>query len=445
MNQYLHYGSVSQPLTIFENIEALLPGHSILVSKDNVIIQPYWKYNTSGSSQDFSSPLEKLDELLRQTVADQVMSDVPCGAFLSGGVDSSLLASYMSELVPGPIETISIGFPLEEHHYNEISTAKKTAETLGSNHHEIIIEPEDVLCELGSFVKSLDQPSYDGFNSYCVSKYARKHVTVALSGLGGDELFLGYNHHRLMFQRRKAMWLLQLMYPACRPALKKILKIWKNGFEKSVVKQIQSILENPSNLAAGSWNHYFTHFNVDEINMLLRPDKTYGIIFDNKDSLAQLLSSHDITYYMRDTLLRDTDVMSMAHSLEVRVPFLDNRILDFASNLPLKHKINKQWGTKAILRQLALKRHLSSEIIYGKKRGFELPIESWLRGPLKTKINECLLNANNPLSEMFNDKSLRLLINSFHASPKVPYIKVWLLFVLFDWYDNCIADRSFPR
>lgn len=434
LNQYLRFGSFGQPSTVYEGIICLLPGHTLLFNNNVITIKKYWSLEHVDTKID--SSIRMLDEILGKTIEDQMMSEVPYGAFLSGGIDSSLIVSYMSAITSGKAETISIGFSKDTKIFNEISIARRTADLFKTNHHEVILHSDDIIGELPSFINSLDQPSYDGLNSYFVSKYARKFVTVALSGLGGDELFLGYNHHKSIYNRRNIISTLQRIYPIIGLLYARIPKLLGMRFEKTHRSQIDTILDHSSKLIMGLWNQYFTIFNNSEISLLL--NQTDPIITTESEtrSLSTILATQDMNFYMRNTLLRDIDAVSMYHSLEVRVPFLDNRVIDFALNLPLEKKINKKWGTKAILRELAAKRGLHHEVFKGEKHGFVFPLDEWLRGPLREKVTETLIEKSNPMSSLFSVVALKKLLDSYYSGENVPYMKIWSLFVLFAWYEQ---------
>lgn len=431
---YLSTGSVKQPLSIIEDVKTLLPGQYMVFSKGKITFKTYWNKRCKQQQFNGKDLINKLDIILKTVIEDQMVSDVPYGLFLSGGIDSSLILSYMSEQKNENVETFSIGFEEGLSKYNEIYISRKTAEIFKSNHHEIIINSKNIIEELDDFINSLDQPSYDGLNSFFVSKNTKKFVTVALSGLGGDEVFLGYNHQIKSYQRKQ-------LFKAISPfkgIIKKTLQMISsndNIYEKNIINNLRNIFGDDYNLFQNYYNHFFTIFSQYELNYLINdktifpPDSEYVNI-----NMMDIILNNDLNEYMRNTLLRDIDAVSMYNSLEVRVPFLDNRVIDFAFELPFEYKYDKHLGGKAILKKLLLKRNNSlSYLLLNKKRGFVFPLEIWLKKYFKQLVYKNLLEEPPPLFNIFNSKYLKLLVDNYYSGQNINYMKIWSLFVLSKW------------
>ena len=431
---YLKFGSVRQPNNIIKNIFSLLPGQYLIFNNSGIRIKTYWQ-NGKGDlnkKENTKNCLPKLDKIFYHVIEDQIVSDVPYGLFLSGGVDSTLILTYMSEIIRNNVETFSIGFESGLSPFNEISYAHKTAEIYRSNHHELIIGIEQIKEELLTFINSLDQPSYDGLNSYFISKFAKKFVTVSLSGLGGDELFLGYNHQIRTLNYKK---ILKAVDPF-KTIIKNSTKFFNNEnkiFERNIINKIRNILET-DNLFSGFYNKDFIIFNDFELKKIISkksiiPKKKY----DSDEDLMNIILYDDIKHYMRNTLLRDMDAVSMFNSLEVRVPYLDNRIIDFANSLPLQLKYNEYLGGKAILKNLLLKRNKSLSYVVNKKSGFVFPLEYWLRKYFKEEIYTHLVKEPPVLFQIFNTIYITKLVEDFFSGKNIYYMKIWSLFVLSLW------------
>ncbi|HRN50099.1 MAG TPA: asparagine synthase (glutamine-hydrolyzing) [Anaerolineales bacterium] len=401
MGQYLRFGYVPAPDSIYTGIHKLQPGSILVVgaqSRDNTP-ETYWKLDrvgaTNGHPRDENQALAELEELLLESVRLRMIADVPLGAFLSGGVDSSVIVALMQAQSSRPIKTFTIGF--HEQRYNEAPYAKQIANHLGTEHTELYVTPEEAMAVIPKLPQMYDEPFSDSSQipTYLVSQLARRDVTVSLSGDGGDELFLGYN--RYLWARNiwgSIKWLprparaglaqltkllpaarvdalvagagLRSMVPQLGDKLQKLGSVLAHDGPEAVYEHLVTLWPNPTELmdTSGFENNARRKWN-----------------YAGDQSFAEWMSWLDIHTYLPDDILVKLDRASMAVSLEGRVPLLDDhRVVEFAAKLPhsLKHRQGK---TKWLLRKLLYK-YVPAQLVERPKMGFGVPIDSWLRGPL---------------------------------------------------------------
>jgi asparagine synthase (glutamine-hydrolysing) len=388
---YLSLGSIPQPRTILADVKTLLPGHAMTVSASGEYkVSRYWDIAAASSrsfpnahKMDNKEVTDKLRRLLEDATRLHMIADVPVGAFLSGGIDSSAVVGLMSQYVSEPIKTYSVGFESKYARLSELKWARIASECFNTDHSEIIITGEDVAREYDQLIQAIDQPSIDGTNSYFVSKAARKGVTVALSGLGGDELFAGYPH----FQKFKqaAQWdklCLPLNKKWMRKLVKKIPRHWRpDGDFLTADPSLRHAAIRC--LADEKRKHHMTNDSF-RAKFYERPLSAFYQHFLEKDLDAVLQMSYiELNGYLPNTLLRDVDAVSMAHALEVRPILLDHVFAEFAFALPAAFKLNGK-TTKFSLVD-AVQDLLPEPIMQRPKMGFELPLFDWLSGPLKSR------------------------------------------------------------
>lgn len=409
---YMRYGHVPAPHSIYSGI-AKLPAGSWLQLNDHAVATrmlplplSYWCASAaalagSRSPARYASEMEAVDALervLSDSVRDQMIADVPLGAFLSGGVDSSIVVALMQAHAPGRVRTFSIGF--NEGGYDEAGHARAVARYLGTDHTELYVSPEDALRVIPRLPLVYDEPFADASQipTCMLAALARQHVAVALSGDAGDELFGGYNRHFLT----QRWWGRLRMIPG--PA-RRLMAITMAGISPRAWRMVGSTAGRmiPRRLAMGTldermgklagvigaaddedlYRRFISHWGDDETVVIgaggdpgLQPPGGEGL-----PTLAERIMLRDATRYLPDDILVKVDRAAMAVSLETRVPLLDHRIFEFAWRLPLEMKIRNGRG-KWILRQL-LYRHLPRELVERPKQGFSVPIDFWLRGPLR--------------------------------------------------------------
>ena len=432
LDYYFAYGYTPRNKSIYKQISKLKPGHSFVFKpfdKDKLSIKQYWKvfYNPDHTkSEEYWK--EALYETLSEAVKMRMISDVPLGAFLSGGVDSSTVVALMALNSDKPIKTFSIGF--KEEKYNELKYAQIVADKYKTDHHEFIVEPQSIEL-LPDLVKAYDEPFADSsaIPTYYVSKYTREHVTVALSGDGGDELFAGYSSYDKMMMLNK-----KKHYPkALFSAINKMIPDYMFGKGMSYY-----LSKDKENIGA-----YFNLWKDYERREVFLPEirsnfeKNYAenlkMDFLNKSSDADFLTKMqqlDMQTYMVDDILTKVDRASMMNSLEARVPLIDHKFAELSFTIPSELKM------KGNIKKYILKESFSTilppEIISHKKQGFAIPLSIWFKGNLKEYANESLRNSNQLYNFLEKDKVVAILDN--HQKGKRDYSeKIWTLLFLNEW------------
>jgi asparagine synthase (glutamine-hydrolysing) len=458
LTSYFLFGSVSEPVTMFESVFSLPPGHRMLVyvpdRRKIPRTHPWWDPRRSPAGrdpkkpQDFAEAAKKVRPMLQDAVRAHLIADVPVGLFLSSGLDSSAIAALAAKEHPG-IQSFTLVFPKTE--YDESELTRRVSAHCGTQHKEVPLEGGAVTDRMDEVLGALDQPSMDGVNTYFVSWAAREvGLKVALSGLGGDELFGGYptfasvpRLERLaavahIFPggiRRLTQGLVRsaLQSSMTRDAAGKVAAAWSDSgrlphayffaralFAPEDLKQFIEPRFRPSSIAADG-----TTLEPTWMGWLQRASDEAG----RMDSIGAV-SWMEMRCYMASTLLRDTDSVSMARSLEVRVPLLDTPLVEFMCTLPdeARHKKDHQ---KALLVD-ALRDLLPAEIVGQKKRTFTLPWEQWLRGALRPKIEASFAEIAEPLKEHLKSKGVQAVWGSFLAG-KTTWSRPWAIFVLNEW------------
>ncbi len=436
---YLLFGSLGEPGSLIEGVESLPPAHQILLRLDvaGEAIEPraYWRLAARARERGESGPktyedvVEGTRERLERAVKSHLVSDVPLGVFLSGGIDSTALTTLAAR-ERGELHTFTLGF--REREYSEADTALETARRLGTRHQEYLLSGDEALACHREALLSLDQPSMDGINTYFISRAAREAgLKVALSGLGGDELFGGYETFR---SAPSSAWLGRKLPRAAAPLVEAAAAALGRADRG---RKLASLLRDP-----GRFPHpyFFTRmlFPPEQVERLLggsggfaggkwREDTAgEAASFDDFSQVSQL----EIRNYMVNTLLRDTDSTSMAHSLEVRVPLLDRELVEYVVSLPERWK--KEGGGQKPLLIHALAGLLPATVLREPKRTFTLPWERWLRGPLKKEIENALAEPARSLEPFFNSAAAGEVWRDF-LRRRTSWSRPWSLFVLNEW------------
>ena len=438
---YVNYATVHGPNTIIHGLKTLPPGHLMVVNENESKLSSYWDVRKAIKEIEIPNEAIKVQDQIRESflkaVQARLVADVPYGAFLSGGIDSSLVVAAASKVNNGKINTFSVTFDEEE--FNEGKYARLIAKKYNTDHHEINLNAADFLKDLPAALSSMDHPSGDGPNSYVVSKAAKDcGVTVALSGLGGDELFAGYDIFKRAYQLLDKKWLFSFP-PGVRKFIGSTLKIAKPSISSDKIAEIitQKYLELP----------YYYHINrkcfSDRIaRKLINKDVLpkcvpFQFAKDNIDvgslgfdmPFLSKVSYLEMNTYMQNVLLRDTDQMSMAHSLEVRVPFLDHVLVDFV--MGVNDRLKFPSSNKKLLVD-SMKDWLPDELVNRPKMGFLLPWDQWMNNELKD-INIENLSTLNEL-KLFNPKEIDNLWKRYlRKDPRIPWSRIWPLVVLGHW------------
>lgn len=416
LNHYLSFGYTNTSDCIFENIYKL-PSASYLsfnyYSKKRVI-KTYWQlayYFNNKSNLSFLDATEKLNDLLTHSVSQQRVSDVPLGAFLSGGIDSSTIVKKMSEQSLSQTHTFSIGFSQKT--YSELRQSQIVADQLAVAHHTKVIG-QTILDDIQKIINTFDEPFADTslIPTYYLCQFARQHIKVSLSGDGGDELFGGYDTYQADRYRKGAsafpFFLKKLFILSSRQMPTSFDKV---SWDYKIKKFSNGLLLSSSE-AHLSWRE---HFDDIEKNMLLNTDFKEMMRKDeaNMNWFQDVSDCHyldqamyvDMKTWLVDDILVKVDRASMAHSLEVRAPFLDHRMVEFAASLPIEYKIRGRQGKRIL--KASQQNHLPNDIIYQEKKGFNSPISHWLKNELYSFAREVTLS--NKLSTWFNHSTIEAL------------------------------------
>jgi asparagine synthase (glutamine-hydrolysing) len=444
LNQYLTYEYIPSPSSIFKEIRKLEPGHWLTLKDGNIRIQRYWNYIPKPEAWDEKSASERLRELLRDSVRMQLVSDVPLGAFLSGGIDSSIVVSLMAGLMDRPVKTFSIGF--QESSYNELKYARAVARKYSTEHHEFMIRPQ-ALDLTEKLIRHLDEPfgDFSIFPTYLVSKMARDFVTVTLSGDGGDELFAGYDTYRAhRFDRRVYHRLPKFVKSQVLDRLARGLSPSRK--KKGVVNSFKRFVQGtrlPKELAHARWMVFLSTeerralFTPETLERL-RPELPYETILrhgreaQGTDDVARN-GYIDLKTYLVDDILVKVDRMSMAASLEARVPYLDHRVVEFALSLPPGLKM-KGFQTKFLLKK-TFWNDLPAEVQNRDKQGFSIPIKNWIRGELKPMMLDLLSEKRIREQGLFQPSTVSGLVREHLEGTENHSHKLWALMVFEQWFE----------
>ncbi|MBF9253831.1 asparagine synthase (glutamine-hydrolyzing) [Pontibacter sp. 172403-2] len=439
---YVRYQTVHAPDTMVQGVQMLLPGRCIHVRDKQVEITAYWspEKNASYEAAGKSYPEVKKDihNLLQQAVARRLVADVPFGAFLSGGIDSSAIVGLMSRVASQRVKTFAVTFAEEA--FSEAKYAAAIAKKFDTDHTEIKLSPNDFLELIPAALQAMDHPSGDGPNTYVVSKVTREAgITMALSGLGGDELFGGYDVFKRMATLHRYQWLAALplgmrrmagrSLAALRPSvssdkINELLSLpsWKLDQSYPITRQV----------LPDAYLRQLTGREVLESNRVQQIVAASQQVQEQQQDRLPLLSQvsvAEISTYMQNTLLRDTDQMSMAHALEVRVPFLDYELVEYVLGVPDKYKYPV--SPKKLLTE-ALGDLLPMEIINRPKMGFVLPWQHWLKQELYTFADEKIQSLGR--RGLLQATALQQLWQRFlNGDAAVTWSRVWALVVLENW------------
>ena len=450
IDHYLTYHYVPGDLTAFEGIYKLLPAHYLLWKDGNVTIKRYWHLDFLPKlNLPEAKAQEQLLALLEEAVKYRLISDVPLGAFLSGGVDSSTVVALMSQF--SSVRTFSVGFP--EEGMSELPFARQVARRFNTEHQEFIVEAK-ALEVLPHLVWHYDEPFADAsaIPTYYVSQVTRQFVTVALSGDGGDESFGGYQRYRPRYHRSPFDWMpLKLR----RPLLKSISHLLPNHLLQTHLSwRLRYHLGAAATSPFGWYMRSVRLFSADQKNLLYSDamrDNTRGIdaeewykrFYSEIDTLHPIEKAMkaDIATYLPDAMLVKVDVASMANSLEVRSPFLDYKVIEFAARLPLEYKVRD--GVGKYLLKKTLERYLPPEILYRRKKGFSIPLAKWLRGNMRHFAQEILFDVGQDLPYFRSKQVQRLFVA--HLERKGNYAThLWAIINLYLWHRMFIDKTISP-
>src|SRR6478609_7094040 len=426
LEAFLAFNSIPAPLTIFRAARKLPPGHVLVWEDGKLSLEPY--------ARPAPVPVEELRERLRDSVRAHLLSDVPVGVLLSGGIDSSALAALAAEESGEPVRTFSIGF--EERSFNELSDARLVAERYGTRHRELVLRPDAALL-LPALADAFDEPFADSsaLPTYLVSQLAAEDVKVALSGEGGDELFGGYYTYVADLLAERAGGLATL----ARPLVERLPSSTARASIDYKAKRFVRGAHLPPLERHHAWKEIFSADARDELTGRRHdfdPVDLYRERFAETDGAELLARLQDVdrTIYLVDDLLVKTDRASMAHSLEARVPFLDPVVTNFALALPLRHRVHGL--RKKVLLRKAVAPLVPSRIVRGKKRGFSIPAAAWLRGELEPFARETLSADTLRRQGFFRPEAVTTLIDRHVAGKEDLSRQLWGLLAFTLWYER---------
>lgn len=454
--EYLAFGYLSGEDTFYRGIRKLMPGHWMEVDRGGTVnVQQYWDLDisTTHASRDESYYVHTYREMLEQAVSSHLMSDVPLGVFLSGGVDSSAVAALMTRIRKSPIETFSVGYT--EQSYSELPFARIVAKHLNSIHHEVMVSEADFFDTLPQLIWHEDEPVVwpSSVSLYFVARLARERVTVVLTGEGSDETLGGYSRYAFTLKNQSFDQVYRKLMP---------------GFARKTVRNL--IAKSPLlgatlrrklghtflGLDAASWSsfyldNFFSAFSESEQAGLLTDDAkrnlSAGAAYehvlsfwnDSKGEMLQRLLYTDIKTYLVELLMKQ-DNMSMAASIESRVPFLDHVLVEFATRIPREVQLKGLAG-KNILKK-AMEDLLPHSILYRPKLGFPTPWSGWLAGPRLDSIEKMLLEPRSLERGYFRPEAVRTLFSEHRAKYRDNYDRIWRLLNLELWHRVCLEGES---
>ena len=447
--QYLHLGYVPDPVTAFADIRKLPAGHVLEFEGGNLSVRPYWDVPEYGTHQPRSEEecLEELERRLAEAVRIRLIADVPLGALLSGGVDSSTVVALMARATSGPVKTFSIGFRHAD--FNEAPYARMVAQRFGTDHHELVLEP-DVVETVQRLASSLEEPFGDSsmLPTYFVSCLARKHVTVALSGDGGDELFAGYDRYRRCLHR-EFKWMPGWAGRWYREQLHSRLprNLWgRNLAYSAALPWDERFLEDVSFLP--SFERDTPLLSADFRQSLRGSEDPLGFMRDYirnapaRDPLSRMLYLDTKTYLAGDILTK-VDRMSMLTSLEVRVPILDHVFLEWVTALPPEWKFQGD-SQKHIFRKLAERVGVPREVLDRPKQGFALPLVHWIREELRDLILTTLLEPRTLQRGYLNEGGVRRMLDEHFRGRRSHWGRIWRLLMFELWHRNFLERAATP-
>jgi asparagine synthase (glutamine-hydrolysing) len=426
---YLESGSVQDPLTLVKEVISVRPGRTILWHDGRVEERVYWRLPEQATEQsNVGKIVEHVAEALTDATSHQLVSDVPLGAFLSGGIDSTSVVALMQKVSSTPIRTFSVIF--EEVGYDERRFSRLAAQSLGTAHTELLLHSDNLRRGLDKAVDAFDQPSVDGLNTYFISEATKAAgITVALSGVGGDEVFAGYvGHRRALLAEKWGNRVARVPAPMRHFGATVLQKVPVGGRTRRVAEFLES--ERPP--------FFFTRqlFSQRQAeNLLPGPDRTDGTSSGQSELMLSVremdpvnrAAALEVQTYLLSTLLRDTDQMGMAHALEIRVPLLDHKLVELMFSLPGRFKVGP--GKPKPLLTQALRGQIPQECINRQKRGFELPFARWLIGKTGEEIRDNFASCS---TLPFRRSGLDKLWQDFENG-RTSWSRVWAIFVLRRW------------
>ncbi|HEX2489232.1 MAG TPA: asparagine synthase (glutamine-hydrolyzing) [Blastocatellia bacterium] len=434
LDSYLAWGVVEQPLTIIENIHAVLPGHILEFKEGRAQAEAYWELRADRRNKvrDERGLIEEMGALLTDSVKSHLVSDVPVGVFLSGGIDSGSVMALASRGVKSPIRSFSVCF--EGQNPWERDRAEKIARRYGADHYSVPVTEGEILSILPDALRAMDQPSIYGLNTFVVSRAAaRAGMKVALSGLGGAEVFAGHEFFRAIAREEQMRNRLKAAAPKLRKAAASAIVAFSSSDRAAKLSALLRS-DQPNEPSVKSRRHLFTP--GQRLALMLANGGASPAVDDwnerqisncaNADPINQA-SALELGGYLGNALLRDTDSMSMAHGLDVRAPLIDHKVVEKALTVPGKLKLRRNEPEWILVDAVG---DLPREVAVGPKRGFELPFKNWLAGALRDRIESALWSPQ--LTKLLSITAMQEVWSDFLRG-RVSWSRVWSFYVLGEW------------
>jgi len=454
LHHFLSLNYLPAPLTLFEGISQLLPGQYMLVTPEGTGIKDYWDIRFTKSQKTvFHDYKTTLDQILWRSVERMLVSDVPFGVFLSGGLDSSTVTYYMSRILKTPVKTFSIGF--EDESYNELHKAEIVADHCGTEHYEEVVKPDHLEKLLPELVYHAEEPLADAsmVPMYYLARLASRHVKMALCGDGADEIFAGYDTYPAYYAVKSYHMIPPLLRKKVILPLVNLLPVSdkKISFDYKAKRFVRGADFDPEKA------HYYWRIIFDENDKqdlyvdtihektagLDTYEQTYGHYFsacDIKDPIDRLLYA-DTKFYLPNDMLVKVDRMCMAHSLEVRVPFLDHELVEYMATVPSSLKL-KNFTTKKYLLKSVVRTKLPKSIINQKKQGFNIPVGLWIKTHLKDYVYEILSDEHIQEMGYFRRDFIHRLLSDHISGRKDNGYQIWGLLTFNMWWERYIAGYA---
>jgi len=441
LDSYLALQYIPGPRTIYRGVQKLPAGHVLVARGDEIALKPYWTLEPRAAPPSFEQAGDEFVALFEDSVRIRLMSDVPLGAFLSGGLDSGLVVAAMAKAMGRPVQTFSIGFETEGWH-SELPYAAKVAALFGTDHHTRVVTAPDMRTLLPSTTAQMDEPLADVATvpTYLLSAFAREHVTVALTGEGADELFAGYDHYQLEWVMDRIGWIprpLRRMVggiagPLAGRRMHKALDAMgmdqteRFVFTRSVIARRLRCGLLRADVAASVPAHHL--------------ERRMHAHFPRRENGLNAVLRADALEWLPDDLLMKVDKMSMRASLEARVPFLDYRIVELVTGFAPEWKYRR--GQSKVLLKAVAERVLPADIVHRPKHGFMPPIGTWLRGNLRPYLEEHLLDPAALSSQWLEPRCVRRLVERCMAGDDALVLPVWVLLCLEVWLRNGASSKA---
>lgn len=439
---FFYFGYIPDPHSVYSTIHKLPPGHILVYQDGKVRVSQYWDVPqfTEDESKSESEWLEELEHELAEAVRMRLISDVPLGALLSGGVDSSIVVAYMARATSAPVKTFSVAFDKQD--FDERHHARMVAQRFGTEHYELTMQP-DFWGTLNKLTELLEEPFGDAslLPTYYICQLVRQHVKVALSGDGGDELFAGYDRYAINFQREIFRfipdWAGRFYRGALFPRLPRHLRGRRFLYNVSLSFR-ERYLDSVSRLPAHDRERgIFSREFLSLVEDAESPREIFETYYNHAPSTHPLgkLQYLDMKTNLAADILTKVDRMSMAASLETRAPLLDHVFVELTARVPARWKLNGRQG-KYLLKKLAERAGVPAEVIYRPKRGFGVPLVHWFRNELKSGLHDILTSPRALQRGYFNPASVRHLLDEHARGERDRSGELWLLLIFELWHRN---------